>query len=669
MSAHSFAWRVSLCLTALALAACGGGGGGGSSALPPAPVSAGPAASPPPSSGPASVAISVAIPAAASASGRARSPRYVSAGTKSVAVAFAGNRQTADCGSSCSMTLAVSPGTITFDISLFDGPAGTGHVLSEGVTTATVVAGQQNAVRVTFQGVVAKVAVALAPSTVTAGAPASVPVTVTAQDAAGYTIVGSDPYQTPIALTTDDASGATALSTASVAAPGTPVTLAYNGSATVSAVHVGASAGSGVVVQSATLSVRSAPAPTPAPGSAPKHVATWYYYGLNGVNAPIPAAWMAAHADYAEDDGDTAQHAQAFKDAGGSYAVAYSDPAYTPYCFAPFSGPGAKCAGSIGKLVTDEAGWFHGADGTRVRRFVDSHFGYQEALNPASQSARDAFRTTTQQVLDAAPKLDYVMADDSGGVFLGDDGTSMSGWFYGFNAPAVEITTDAQFIPAQRQMFAASVRPVIVNGVNPATIQPAYNGAWLDSPNVAGQLYEGCYTDGTNVAGPNRNNWYLESNSILTAIAHRAKAICMMNASPTAAHRIYELASWWLTYTEPYSVAAPIAALSDGMTVAPEYDIVPRQPLATATTDVNALRSATGAYVREFAACYQGGTAIGPCAAVVNPTNGTVAVPALSGRYTAALGVDDRSAYAGGQAAWNGAVPAQLAPLTAVVLR
>jgi hypothetical protein len=666
MDARSFAWRVSLCLTALTLAACGGGGGGGG-ALPPAPVSGGSAGGP--GTGPASVAISVAIPSATAASAHARSPRYVSAGTKSVVVGFAGQRQTADCTTSCSITLAVNPGTVTFDIGLYDGAAGSGHLLSSGTTTATILQGQQNSVRVTFQGVVAKVAVALGTTAVTAGTPASIPVTVSAQDAAGYTIVGTDPYQTPIGLTTDDASGATSLSTASVGAPGAPVTLAYNGSGSVAAVHVGANAGAGIAVQSATLSVQSSPVQAPPAGNAPKHVATWYYYGLNGVNASIPASWMAAHADYAEDDGDSAQHAQAFKDAGGAYAVSYTDPAYTPYCFAPFSAPGAKCAGSIGRLVTDEAGWFHGADGTRVRRFVDDHFGYQEALNPASQAARDAYRATTQQVLKSAPKVDYFMADDSGGIFIGSDGTSLSGWFYGFNAPAVEITSDAQFIPAQRQMFAAAAKPVIINGVNPGTIQPAYDGAWLDSPNVAGQLYEGCYTDGTNVAGPNRNNWYLESNSILTAIAHHTKAICMMNASPTAAHRIYELASWWLTYTEPYSIAAPIGVLSDGMTVAPEYDIVPRQPRATATTDVKALRSATGAYVREFAACYQAGASIGACAAVVNPTNSTVAMPSLSGHYTVALSVDDRSAYAGGQATWTGAVPAQIPPLGAVVLR
>ena len=665
MDSRSVAWRIWLCAAAsTTLAACGGGGGG-AAALPPVASSAAQA----PVSGPgaAAVAFSIAIPSATAGSSHLRSPRYVSAGTKSVAVTYAGQRQTADCTTACSMTLAVSPGPVTFSVNLYDAAGGSGNVLATGSTTTTILAGQQNTVKITFAGVVAKVAIALGAASVTAGTPAAIPVTVTAQDAAGYTIVGSDPYAAPIVLTDDDASGATSLSTKSVTAPATAVTLNYDGSAALSAVHLGASA-AGVTVQPVTLAVQPA-AQTVQTGSAPAHETTWYYFGLNGVNASIPASWMAAHADYAEDDGFAAQHAEAFKDAGGSYAVAYTDPAYVPYCFAPFSGPQATCRGQVGNLVTDESGWFHGADGTRVRRYVDQNFGYQEALNPSSAAAQSAFAQMTQNLLTSAPKLDYFFADDTGGVFIGSDGTQMSGWFYGFDAPAVEMTTDAQFIPAQRKMFAAAAKPLIVNGVDPSTLQPSYGGAWLDSPNVSGQFYEGCYSDGSGVAGANRNSWVLTSNSILTTIAHKSKAICMMTAGATAANRIYELATWWLTYAEPYSVAAPAAPLADGLTVVPEYDIVPRSPRKTAVSAISELRTASGAYAREFASCYQAGTPIGPCAAVVNPTGAPVAMPALTGHYTTALAVDDKSAYAGGAATWSGAVPGQIPALGAVVLR
>ncbi|HWT05976.1 MAG TPA: hypothetical protein VN224_09495, partial [Xanthomonadales bacterium] len=251
----------------------------------------------------------------------------------------------------------------------------------------------------------------------------------------------------------------------------------------------------------------------------------------------------------------------------------------------------------------------------------------------------------------------------------GDDGTQMLGWMYGFNAPAVEITTDAAFLAAERPYLAAAARPVIINGIDPRTALPSYNGALLDAPNVAGQNFEGCFSDGNHVGGDARNNWQHMANGLLATIAHRTSAVCMMMADATPANRIYDLASWWMTYSESYSVAAPMNATSDGFTVVPEFEIVPRQPRATATSDVAVLRTPGGAYVREFGACYQAGTPIGPCAAVVNTTASAVALPALAGRYANALAVDDKSAYTGGKATWTGTVPAQLAAFSAVVLR
>jgi hypothetical protein len=671
MRARFVAFRVSICLLAASLAACGGGGGGGGSSLPPIASPGGPGNVP--SSGPASVAFSIAIPAApASGSSSLRRARYVSAGTKSVSVSYGGTAQTANCSTTCSLVLSVSPGTVTFTVSLFDAQNGGGHLLSSGQATATVAAGQSNAVNVTFGAVVASVAVALGTGSVPAGTPATIPVTVTAKDAAGYTIVGSDPYNAPIVLSNDDASGATRLSVTTLAAPGAPVSLAYNGSASIAAVHVTASVPSaGISSQVATLNVQG-PQPPSGRDNPPAHIQTWYYYGLDDVNASIPASFMVAHADYVEDDGFTAQHAQAFKNAGGKYAAAYTDPSFVPYCNAPFSAPAGRCDGPIGNLVSgDESAWVHGADGARVHRYMDSHFLYQDALDPASASAQNAYRQVTATVAAAAPKLDYIFADDSGGPLTGGDGTPASGWLFGFNALATEITSDASYLSAEQRMIAASVKPVFLNGATPYTKAPSYGGAFLTAPNVAGQNYETCYGEGAGLLRDDSNGgprWTLQSNALLAVFAHGRPAVCMDESPATPANRVYFLASWWLTYNEAYSIAAPQGTMSDGFTVRAEFDIVPRQPRTTASADIAALR-AGGAYVREFAACYQAGAAIGPCAAVVNPGTGTVALPALAGRYTSSLVLDDKSAYTGGKAAWSGQVPAQLAPVSAVVLR
>ncbi|MDQ6941132.1 MAG: hypothetical protein M3169_01295 [Candidatus Eremiobacteraeota bacterium] len=618
------------------------------------------------------MAISIAIPTATAISSRRRT-RYVSAGTKSATVSFGSSQQMTNCTATCSLVFSVTPGSVTFAIRLYDDVNGTGHLLSTGQTTTTISANQSNTVNVTFVASVASVSIALGSAAVTAGIPATIPVTVTAKDAAGYTIIGSDPYETPIALSLD-AAAAAALSTAAVSAPTSTVALAYNGNTSISSVRISANVPGTSLTAAATLNVQPAastpPPSAPAPGSVPNHITTYYYYGINGINASIPAAWMAAHADYAEDDGDKVAHATAFKQAGGKYTVSYTDPAYVPYCFAPFSGPSATCRGAIGKDIVDESAWFHLADGTRVRRYVDEHFGYQEALNPASAAVQDAYRKTTQAILANGP-IDYFFADDAGSVYLGPDGTQMSGWFWGFNGPAVEITTDAQFIAANRKLLAAAAKPIILNGLTPYTMSPSYNGAWLDSPNVAAQNYESCYADDTGVAGDHSARWVNQSNSLLATFTHRALGVCMLMATPTPANRVYAVASWWMTYNEQYSVIAPYPAqpLPDGFTVVPEFEIVPRRPLTSASSDIAALRSANGAYVREFAACYQAGAPIGPCAAVVNPTSASVTLPRLTGQYTGALAVDDKSMYSGGKATWGGTVPATLPALSALVLR
>ena len=80
------------------------------------------------------------------------------------------------------------------------------------------------------------------------------------------------------------------------------------------------------------------------------------------------------------------------------------------------------------------------------------------------------------------------------------------------------------------------------------------------------------------------------------------------------------------------------------------------------------LRSGAGAYVREFGACYQKTVPIGACAAVVNTTGGTVAMPSLSRTYTHALVLNDASSFTTGTAARTGSAPASLGAMTAVVL-
>jgi len=674
------------CLLTLAAAGCGGGGGGGgSSVLPPAAANPGT----PATAAPAAVAFTIAIPSAAATAAR-RSPRYVSAATKSLVVTTDGQRAVVNCTTVCSGTLQVAPGSHTFALMLYDMPDGAGHVLSSGTTSATIVANTQNQVLVTFGGVVASVAVALNPATLRTGTPADAVVNVVAKDAAGYAIVGSDAFAQPITLANSDSSGATTLSTTTLSSPSTAVTLHYTGAALANAQVIATVPGTAVNAASAVLSVAAAatpapsatpaatptpavtPAATPTPvatsapaGSFPDHVRTHAYYGLNNINRDIPPSWMAAHVDIVEDDGFTADHALAFKRAGGKFAMSYTDPMYVPYCVPPFAEPAGKCDGPIGDLVqNDPTAWIHDATGARIARKEQSKSYYQEMLNITSPSAQDAYKRNTQAILQASPLLDGFEADDSGGTFTIDGRGLGSNYYSGFGV-GVEIPTEAAFIAGESAMLAAAPRPVMINGASPQQ-GPAYGGAFLDLPYVFGQQFEGYV---------NNNGGYLyadgqfaqEENGVLAVQAHRKWAMVMPSGDTAPAKRLYTYAAWLLVYDPNYSVFNMEVVQSDGFSVYPETQLVPAQPAATANGDVAQLKRG-GVYVREFAACAIAAQPIGPCAAVVNASgSSTAAVPALSA-YAHQIALDAASLYTGGKARIVSGTPSSLGATSGAIL-
>ncbi|HEY4439929.1 MAG TPA: hypothetical protein VGN14_05705 [Candidatus Elarobacter sp.] len=405
---------------------------------------------------------------------------------------------------------------------------------------------------------------------------------------------------------------------------------------------------------------------TTAAGAALRHVQTWYYYGLNDVNASVAPATMARYADFVEDDGFTAQHAEAFKRAGGRYAVAYTDPAYVPACIPPFSPPAGRCKGPIGNLVQrDESAWFHAADGARVHRFDSYNNEYQEALDPSSASARSAYARATAEIVAHAPGLDFFFADDSGSPWREPGDPPGAVWFEGFNAPGVEIPSDQNFIAAEIAMLSAAARPVFINGSDPRTLLPSYGGAYLRAPRIAGEVNEDCYRAGRAIVG---DRWRRQGDALLAVTALHRYAACFMQGTTTPANRVYALASWWLTYDARWSVAAPIDPVSGGTAILPEFGIVPGAPLRTASRSIDLLREGA-IYAREFGACTQDGSPIGPCAAIVNAGNGDAPVPPLHRRYASVLVLDGRDAISGGTASWRRGPPSEVSAGNALILR
>ena len=142
-------------------------------------------------------------------------------------------------GRTCAIPLGAPAGNATFGFTLYDGPNGSGKSLGTGTATQMVVIGTAFTVPVAMGGIVASVAVMV--PVIDAG-PTSVPVTVTAKDADGNTIVGPAPYPSPITLTDSDATGTLTLSQTTVNTPNDAITLAYSGSALSSAASISATA-------------------------------------------------------------------------------------------------------------------------------------------------------------------------------------------------------------------------------------------------------------------------------------------------------------------------------------------------------------------------------------------------------------------------------------------
>ncbi|MDB5073652.1 MAG: hypothetical protein JWM87_4763 [Candidatus Eremiobacteraeota bacterium] len=398
----------------------------------------------------------------------------------------------------------------------------------------------------------------------------------------------------------------------------------------------------------------------------PLHVQTWLYYGLNGVNENVPPEVMARYADFVE-DGDHGRFAARYKAAGGRYAAGYADPSYVPYCDPPFTPPAGRCKWEYSRYITDESGWFHGPDGSRVRRYVAGDRAYQEAVNPASPAAHRAWREFTRMVKARAPALDFLYSDDSGGPMLAGDMSPKSSQFYDFNEAGVEIRSNEAFRDAWIAYLAESALPLVLNGSDPDTARAAYGGAFLRQPFVRGSAHEGCFRYEGGVKTLRGDSWTNEGDAMLENARFHRWGLCFMTATPTVPKRMYAVASFWISYDPQWSLAVPVEAVPGQTSILPEFNIVPRFPLRTAVTHVSALRIDGGAFAREFGACFQGRRFIGACASVVNPSASTVPMPPLAASYRRTLVLSDGDAFHG-SASWAPGVPAALAPGTAAIL-
>jgi streptogramin lyase len=217
------------------LTACGGGSTGIGTVPPRPSPTASPAAT-------TDAIFQIQIPMlSTSASATRLHPAYVSAATQSLSIALNGKTiATADvsptsknCAApangsrTCSVGINATAGNDVFTVTAYDGPNGTGDVLSSGEVSATIATSNQTVVKVAMDGTPVAILLSLQSPYLSAGTTASTNVIVQELDAQGNTIMGT--YAQAVTLKDADTSGATQLSSPTIASSSSVGKLSYNG--------------------------------------------------------------------------------------------------------------------------------------------------------------------------------------------------------------------------------------------------------------------------------------------------------------------------------------------------------------------------------------------------------------------------------------------------------
>gem|GEM_PF-6634989 len=163
-------------------------------------------------------------------------------------VAGASGCTTSGATVTCSTTVPVVLGTVTFQVKTYDQTGAQGAQLGTALASATIVANQANRIALTVSGQIAQVQLFLSPSSLTPGTAGKSLLVVVPQDANGNIIVNPGNYDMPIQLSFASTNGTTSSShvgfeedgattpsaTATVSSPNDQVYVVYDGTTGVS---------------------------------------------------------------------------------------------------------------------------------------------------------------------------------------------------------------------------------------------------------------------------------------------------------------------------------------------------------------------------------------------------------------------------------------------------
>jgi hypothetical protein len=253
------------------------------------------------------------------------------------------------------------------------------------------------------------------------------------------------------------------------------------------------------------------------------------------------------------------------------------------------------------------------------------------------------------------------------------------GWGGVFDAYYEDAADSVQYTTAQPCSFIQVPWTVASNEMNQSTGVPIiYNGLELFSgygktlgvsPSIAlnataiGGEAEACYTSYLPTDHKPRTYVWQAYESTEIAMYPTGKLfICggsnLKPADQAISERIYQYASFLLTYNPQTSMISEHFQTPTGFQVDPESELVALKPIHREPASISDLKVYTGVYAREYRECYVLGVLVGKCAAVVNSEHaGTPRSFPWGRRYHHTLVLTGSGVLDGGTMATNGPPP------------
>jgi hypothetical protein len=389
-----------------------------------------------------------------------------------------------------------------------------------------------------------------------------------------------------------------------------------------------------------------APSSTPYNGTAPSHVMTAaIVWGYGGVPTSVSIAsvkpyvtWVQTGSSYASEMRSNGLKVDIYENFWRNYSSDNPNVGYVDLKPGGAHAPAeAKtCAGSV--------------------IYDPSYGGGYEADARSSYAAGHAQVFNNYRISEYGGHYDAVFSDDTGAM----GGISLPcNW------------SNSAYQSAVNAVDASLKVPVFVNTLG-AAANPVDQVGYASASNVIGAMCEICFAayNSSGVDYPQTGSFWqgIEDAAIDLVNEHKifwdyARAIG--NPSSETSLRNYIYASFLLTYSPSYSMLQEAFKSAYAFPVMPETGFVPLNPTTTASTVTGYLTS-TGAYMRQYGACYYRGSYKGKCAVVVNPGSSTVSIPTTA--YTHSLGLVGGGVLDGGYVTFTNSRPSSLGPAQGVIL-